>query len=370
MNGISYNNAESERIADLFNQVRTQYGIAIGFDKVDQIFNSDEHSYWDRGQTAVSSGGGWLYYRPNYHGCGDTVANISFTNVLRTTQQNLAVGLKLDQEIFGSSGTPTNTPVPPTPTNTPGPSTPTNTPMPPTPTNTPDPGASFPSTGVLDNFDRANGAIGTNWGGATTGYSIATNRLDVGTGDAILWQTTQFGAEQEVFVTYNTIDGSGVEHDLLLKSQSNTNPLSGVLEVWYDPVNQWVQVWTYSSAQSWVQRGTNLPVTLVNGDRFGARAKANGMVEIYRNGVLLGSRDASGWTYTANGGYIGLWHINSSNAFLDDFGGGTVTSVLAASADAALIENSPNPNGELTTNVTEDSSDTVSSTFFLPIIRR
>ncbi len=58
MNEVSYNGTESERIADLFNQVRTDYGIVIGYGKDNAIQNSDEHSYWDLGQTAVSSGGG------------------------------------------------------------------------------------------------------------------------------------------------------------------------------------------------------------------------------------------------------------------------------------------------------------------------
>jgi len=97
-----------------------------------------------------------------------------------------------------------------------------------------------------------------------------------------------------------------------------------VLEVLYDANGHRVQVWTYSGAQGWVQWGTDLTVTFVDGDQFGARAKANGLVEIYRNGVLIGIRDASGWTYSTSGGYIGLWFINAGTAVLDDFGGGTV----------------------------------------------
>jgi len=32
-----------------------------------------------------------------------------------------------------------------------------------------------------------------------------------------------------------------------------------------------VQVWSYSQAQGWVQRGADLPVSFASGDRFGAR---------------------------------------------------------------------------------------------------
>ena len=61
-----------------------------------------------------------------------------------------------------------------------------------------------------------------------------------------------------------------------------------------------------------------------NGDQFGARATSSGQVEVYRNGALLGTRDASGWTYSGSGGYIGLWFISAGNLVLDNFGGGTV----------------------------------------------
>ena len=125
-------------------------------------------------------------------------------------------------------------------------------------------------------------------------------------------------------MTLTAIDTAGSELDLLLKSQSSTTWSSGVIKVLYNPIANTVQVWTYSSAQGWVQRGADIPVTLVNGDQFGARAKSNGMIEIYRNGELIGSRDASGWTYSANGGYTGLWFINAGTTLLDDFGGGTI----------------------------------------------
>jgi hypothetical protein len=147
MNEVSYLGAESERIADLFNQVRSEYDIVIGFGKDQAIQNSDEHSYWNQGQTAVSSGGGWLYYRPNYHVCGDTVSNINFTNVLRVAQQNLAVGLKLDAEVIGATSTPTRTPTGTSPTITP------------TPTSTVPGGMTIGETNILSTDDSGNGNL-------------------------------------------------------------------------------------------------------------------------------------------------------------------------------------------------------------------
>ena len=60
---------------------------------------------------------------------------------------------------------------------------------------------SFPSTGVLDNFNRANGSIGTNWGGIISGYAIANSRMDVNNGGDIYWAANYFGVDQEAYVT-------------------------------------------------------------------------------------------------------------------------------------------------------------------------
>jgi RHS repeat-associated protein len=197
-----------------------------------------------------------------------------------------------------------------------------------TPTSTPTPTATtcggFPSIGILDNFNRANGGIGTNWAGSTGGYSIAGNQLDIGTGADIYWSPVSFGADQEAYVTITTIDGAASEFGLILKAQSNAGRDPGLIEVLYDPydtTNGEVQVWTWNG--TWQQIGGGTQTTFVNGDRLGARARPDGQIEVYRNGTLLTTRDVSGWAYAGNGGYIGMWTVGAGSGVLDDFGGGT-----------------------------------------------
>jgi hypothetical protein len=206
-----------------------------------------------------------------------------------------------------------------TPTQT---ATPTLTPTSsPTVTPTATAASGFPGTGVLDNFNRANGVIGTGWSGSTTHFQITTNQLDViNSGD--IYHPTLFGNSQEVYVTLSNIDTTASEIDLILKSQSSTSWGQGLIEVWYDPVGRLVQVWTFSNSQGWVLNGADIPVTFVNGDVFGARAAADGTVSVYRNGALLGSRSVAAWQYNNQGGYIGLWMVNSPAMLLDNFGGG------------------------------------------------
>jgi len=229
----------------------------------------------------------------------------------------------------------TNTPtVAPTPTVTYTPTipltptitnTPTNT-LSPTQTFTPTATSSsgFPSTSVLDNFNRANGPVGSNWQGNTGGYSIVSNQLDVTGSSHMAWTGGPYGADQEVYVTFVNVDPDGGEQDLLLKSHSvggDTN----VLEVWYNATDDVVKVVTHASSQGWVEHGAPIPVTFNNGDQFGARAFADGTVEVYKNGALIGTRNVSSWPYYDEGGLIGLWFIDATDAILDNFGGGTIT---------------------------------------------
>ncbi len=219
---------------------------------------------------------------------------------------------------INAGGTPT-----PTTTFTP---TPTFTPTA-TATKTATPASVFPSTGILDNFNRANGAIGSNWSGNTAGYNISSNKLLVKSRNAnldIYWNNAYFGPNQEVYFTFSSISATATDQDLILKSQSTSGWGYGFIEIWYDAVGNRVQVWTFDQAQSWVQHGADIPVTFVNGDQFGARARADGTVEVYRNGVLLGTRNVATWPHYASGGYLGIWFGNAKDVLIDNFGGGNV----------------------------------------------
>ena len=100
---------ESLRIANLFNTVRTAYGINIEWELVSPSGQtSDNASYWNAGFPGVLSIGGLPYSKPGYHGCGDTMPNIDMPNVYKTAQQNLAVLVTLDTEVQPTTWTQTD----------------------------------------------------------------------------------------------------------------------------------------------------------------------------------------------------------------------------------------------------------------------
>jgi hypothetical protein len=69
---------------------------------------------------------------------------------------------------------------------------------------------------VADNFNRANGPLGSSWAGSTGNFAVADNRLDVKGNGAILWNGVAHGVDQEAYVTLTTIDPAAGSISLLL----------------------------------------------------------------------------------------------------------------------------------------------------------
>lgn len=207
----------------------------------------------------------------------------------------------------------------------------------PTPSATPGSGSGL-STGILDDFNRADGSVGSNWGASLGDYGILGEQLHSDSGflsGYLLWQTA-FGATQEASLTFSTT-GTPSDTVLLLKAQSGTGVENGALEAWYQPANGVIELRTYSPDSPYTTpRGVPIPVTFQPGDNFRVRALADGIVQLFRNDVMIGSRDIRAWSLYAATGYIGVWTAGE----VDNFGGGTlnlttqqVTAQVAAGSD-------------------------------------
>lgn len=202
----------------------------------------------------------------------------------------------------------------------------------------------FPSTGILDDFDRPDGPIGGAWSGGISGLAIQDSALIHVPGGAYgttVWSGASFDSTQEAYVTLLAITPTAPEHDVLLKVQGTTTEAAHI-EVRWDAVENALRVATYEPGVGWIPRAGPIALTLQPGDRFGARARGNGQVEIYANGVAVATADCSTWPYAASGGYIGLGLDFAYASRLDDFGGGTVsyntppTAGIAGAADSSF----------------------------------
>jgi len=182
-------------------------------------------------------------------------------------------------------------------------------------------GGGFPTTNVLDDFNRPDGQLGGQWLVDTPGaYTIAGNQLAYSTGDpgVMIWPA-QFGATQEAFITFGTVESTDMEHELILKSQGGMVQECESIQV--DYTSGGVDV-VRCTGGNFVYIGT-VNVTFSVGDQLGARARADGMVEIYKNGTLLQTLDANAWPFAKGGGRIGFasYGVMKAGAF-DNFGGG------------------------------------------------
>jgi hypothetical protein len=188
----------------------------------------------------------------------------------------------------------------------------------------------FPANSVLDNFNRANGKVGPNWGGDDdrASYRIIDGQVSVRDGGPMYWSPAVFGADQEAYVTLTNIDPNGSEHDLLLKVQGDPASYTlGEIEVLYDARAHVARVETLLPGNSTWTKYHDIPVTFEDGDRFGGRVYATGDVQIYRNNVLLATVTLNSLDqqfFNHSGGKIGLWFDAASKAIFDTFGGGTV----------------------------------------------
>jgi hypothetical protein len=179
----------------------------------------------------------------------------------------------------------------------------------------------FPSYGVLDDFNRPGPEVGTNWIGAVTAYSVSDEQLDcVGNYCAGTFWHEKFGAVQEAFVTLAYFDLEAQESNLVIKAQGDKD--CDLMEIAYLPWMGRVEV--IACAGGFYSLGS-VQVSFAPGDQLGARARADGFIEVFKNGSRIGLFDANSYPFIDQSGYIGVNGFTgtgvTSNGW-DDFGGG------------------------------------------------
>ena len=161
---------------------------------------------------------------------------------------------------------------------------------------------------ILDDFNRPNGPLGSNWDGRTSGYRIVNNEVAVRRGGPIYWQPEKYGVDQEACVTLTRINPKSKQHALLLKVQALNDWRQGAILVSYNAQSGNVEVKARDvSNRKWVLVGSLTPsILVVDGDQLRAKAFADGTVEVLINNTSIGTADAGSF-YVDKGGQIGLW---------------------------------------------------------------
>ncbi len=194
------------------------------------------------------------------------------------------------------------------------------------------PAGSFPSTGVLDNFNRASSNnLGNNWS-SNTGFRIVSNQLGTSSVFLGLPATTLYGpivgspgVNQEAYATLTKFGPSSSQTGLVLKS----TVIGSGIRIVRTSTNIQVQT-SISFLSPWVTQAT-FPNAAV-GSVLGARTLGDGTVTVYVNGAAIGSVNvtttADPWPeiFASTGfGRIGVFQIGATttnDARWDNFGGG------------------------------------------------
>jgi glucose/arabinose dehydrogenase/PKD repeat protein len=180
----------------------------------------------------------------------------------------------------------------------------------------------FPTTPLLDAFQRADAPLAAPWVGSLGGLAIVDRALaQTSNTSYAVWNGGVFGPDQEAYFAFDAVTPTSPEHDLLLKVQGSSWT-SGAIQVTYSVCKSTVVVNTYTPGLGWERIGQPWTVTFGPGDRLGARAMADGRVRVYRNGLPLGEVTVAAWAYATRGGRIGLMLGGAQSSRIVDFGGG------------------------------------------------
>jgi len=210
----------------------------------------------------------------------------------------------------------------------------------------------FPTTSVLDDFNRANenplssaGSWGTsifdNFGGAGDSFKLVSNAIQddsaadgAGSGQAF-WDGATYGPAVEVYVTFTTIWGNASsDFWFWLQGSGEDNASNANLDgyIAYAAYSAGSWVYTLSRVDNGVSteiRAAQTGPTLANGDKLGMECSASGVFTWYHKpaagswGAASGLSTTTDTTYTS--GHIGLSKgYADTTSVLDDFGGGNV----------------------------------------------
>lgn len=196
----------------------------------------------------------------------------------------------------------------------------------------------FPTTGVLDNFNRANATtLGTNWSvlvayGSDGDMGISSNAAynpDAGVYSYMYWNPATYGPDCECYLTLTTLVAADAR-SLVIRIQQPTGSYDGYgLLVDPDPTPD---EWTVSRIDNevWTQLGAVISQNVVNGEKIGLEAIGSDIAAYhYTGGAWSQKLTRSDATYS-NAGNTGFYGTSDTAWRYDDFGGGTVVAAGVA----------------------------------------
>jgi hypothetical protein len=183
----------------------------------------------------------------------------------------------------------------------------------------------FPTTGILDNFNRTDSAnLGANWNQPWGSTAIASNATSSANADeyaSAFWNNATY-TDVEVYYKI-TQKGNYADGRLFfrLNNMADDSTTNGYTVVW---TGTYLQITRYELGSE-TNLGSSISQTIADGGIVGV-SMVGTLITVYYNGSSVGSYDTSGdATKYSSAGYIGLnTYRATGTTIIDDFGGGTV----------------------------------------------
>lgn len=194
----------------------------------------------------------------------------------------------------------------------------------------------FPTTGILDNFNRADenplvGATGTEWGDRNTNddLSIETNLVrgqTVGTLASRYWAAATFGPDCEAYCSVNHTPNTAADYIRLWARIQNPGAVgeTGYMMQWSNNTSG-ARLFVETARETFTQLAQNASARYADGDVIGIELIGTSF-KLYQNGTsILSVTDGT----ISLAGNIALGGRGTSFRW-DDFGGGTIAGAAAA----------------------------------------
>jgi hypothetical protein len=199
----------------------------------------------------------------------------------------------------------------------------------------------FPSTGVLDDFNRADGALGANWNNIDPGYPLPVVASDQAacansTIDPSAYWTTSFAADQEVFVKLGEYPAGDSTVLMVRISGSLPSTTEDGYAVYFDGTSVAIR-----RSDNGVK--TTLATFPMSASELYAGVRVEGsaiFAYVSSDGITWRVAGAAHDTTYAAAGYIGFFSNVPSNTIhhYDDFGGGAI---VVPTAESDVMRRNP-----------------------------
>lgn len=185
----------------------------------------------------------------------------------------------------------------------------------------------FPTTGVLDSFDRADSAsLGASWTPQFDSFKIVSNQCAVTTSDtytAVLYGTA-FANDQEVYLTLSTISTVFNYGRLWVRSSSSTDPEVASYSLSWDAEFGTITVNDVTSTVE-TQLGATITQSLSSGDSVGLSIIGSTITVYYKaSGGSWNSLATRTDSAHSTGAYLAMEVYGKTASRFDNFGGGSI----------------------------------------------